>query len=107
MPDIAGSSATSSGGPRIKLKIKTMEPATYDLEVPRSITIASLKSDHIVSLANAPAERQRIIFRGRALRDEQTLETAGKENPATAGQMIVVQNLDIITDVVLFSPCRC
>ena len=79
MSDARGPPAPSSGGsPLIKLKIKTMEPATHELEVPRSITISSLKADHISALVNAPPERQRIIFRGRALRDEQTLDAAGE-----------------------------
>ena len=41
-------------------------------------TIGVVKSEHLASRVNAPAERQRIIFRGRALADTVTLRDAGK-----------------------------
>ena len=79
MAEVPGTSSESVGAAQLmKIKIKTMEPATHELEVPASITIAALKRDHIAILVDASADRQRIIYRGRALRDEQTLQGAGR-----------------------------
>lgn len=79
MAEVPGSSSEPVGTAQLmKIKIKTMEPATHELEVPASITIAALKREHIANLVDASADRQRIIYRGRALRDEQTLQAAGR-----------------------------
>ncbi|GLI68882.1 hypothetical protein VaNZ11_013429 [Volvox africanus] len=80
----AGSSPPAdAGGDFLQIKIKTLEPATYDLRVNRQITVLDLKTTLEGIVQNAPPRRQRIIYRGQCLRDESTLQDLGVENGDT------------------------
>lgn len=83
----------------IKIKVKTMQPATYELTVLPGISIAALKRDHLsVMVPDAPAERQRIIYRGRALRDDQTLREAGVSDDDTLHMVLRPANAPPLPD---------
>lgn len=104
-------SANSDG--EIDIKVKTMQPATYELTVPvqvshsptlatlhqysqdlqswnvclLQITVAELKQ-RLVEKANIPQERQRIIYKGRVLDNDQRLEAhGGCANTAAASSL--------------------
>ncbi|PNH12129.1 hypothetical protein TSOC_000987, partial [Tetrabaena socialis] len=62
---------------QLLIRIKTLEPATYELAVPRQLTIADLKTRLEGVAQDAPSSRQRVIFRGRACADELTLQEIG------------------------------
>jgi hypothetical protein len=69
----------SSSGSRpatFTIKIKTMQPAVHEVEVNPNMTIIQLK-DIIEPKVNLVPARQRLIFKGRALQDTQTLLEAG------------------------------
>ncbi|KAF5836244.1 hypothetical protein DUNSADRAFT_6196, partial [Dunaliella salina] len=69
--------SSSSGSRMIKVKVKTMEPATHEVTLQNQESISDLK-DKLVPVVHAPKERLRLIFHGRALGDDQeTLEHAG------------------------------
>lgn len=97
----ASQASTSDG---INIKIKTMQPATYDVKIPAQvntarhllplllafagfgvkqttslqITVAELK-ERLVDIANVPQERQRVIYKGRVLENDQQLSSHGKD----------------------------
>jgi hypothetical protein len=60
------------------LRIKTLEPATHEVSVFPSTTVAALKNV-VAALAGVPAHRQRLIWRGRVINDAQTLEELGED----------------------------
>ena len=102
---MADSSAEPMG--TIRITIKTMTPSEHNLEVSPLCTVASLKSNHIAPLVNAGAERQRLIFRGRALsNDAQTLQAAGgckdHYDEWALGQLNLMAALDSSTMHMLF-----
>ena len=77
-------SSVEATGQTIRITIKTMTPSEHNLEVSTQCTVAALKSEYIAPLVNAGAERQRLIFRGRALsNDAQTLQAAGEYHDPT------------------------
>lgn len=55
-----------------------MAPATYELQVSKTMTCADLKRELEQKVPEAPVDRQRVIYRGRAIRDDQTLGDAGR-----------------------------
>lgn len=97
---------TSSGSTaeEINVKVKTMQPATYELRIPAQvksclgrahfmqliniftrfssvtplqINVGALK-DRLVEMARVPRDRQRIIYKGRVLDNDQQLHAFGK-----------------------------
>jgi ubiquilin len=62
--------------PQINFSVKTNE-AKYSLTLPTSATVADLKQKLSTSdFADIPADRQRLIFSGRVLKDTDTLSSA-------------------------------
>jgi hypothetical protein len=55
-----------------KFKVKTMDGRTSDFEAPHDISVPELKAI-IESKLNVPADRQRLIFKSRLLKDDQKL----------------------------------
>ena len=69
--DVAPSSATEQ---QITFNVKASNDAKYVLTVPVSMTVADLKSKLSTSdYADVPAERLRLIYSGRVLKDPDTL----------------------------------
>ncbi|EOD47019.1 Ubiquitin-associated/translation elongation factor EF1B [Neofusicoccum parvum] len=60
----------------VTFNVKSSSDAKYTLTLPRSTTVADLKGKLATSeYADTPAERQRLIYSGRVLKDHDTLET--------------------------------
>ncbi|EFJ51994.1 hypothetical protein VOLCADRAFT_116212, partial [Volvox carteri f. nagariensis] len=69
-----GDNLPVGAGGDVLIKVKTLEPATYEVHVDRQITVSDLKQKLEGIIQNSPANRQRIIYRGRGLSDERTLQ---------------------------------
>ena len=59
------------------IRVKTLAPATHDVSVSPTTTVAALKQV-VATLTGVPAHRQRLIFRGRVVNDGQTIQEAGE-----------------------------
>ena len=66
------------------LRVKTLAPATHEVSVAPSTTVAALKAV-VAPLAGCPAHRQRLIFRGRVINDGQTLQELGARGCSARG----------------------
>ena len=66
----------------IELKIKLMEGADLMVNVKLSDSVHSLK-EKIQAMSSIPIEQQRVIFRGRILENESTLEECNLEDQDT------------------------
>ncbi|KAL0020050.1 hypothetical protein WJX77_009390 [Trebouxia sp. C0004] len=78
MADTPQSSATEE----INVKVKTMQPATYELRIPLTATVGNLKQ-LLVDKASIPQDRQRIIYKGRVLDNDQQLQAHGVQEGHT------------------------
>uniref|UniRef100_A0A2P2KVU2 Large proline-rich protein BAT3 n=1 Tax=Rhizophora mucronata TaxID=61149 RepID=A0A2P2KVU2_RHIMU len=65
--DGAGGSETM-----IEIKIKTLDSQTYTLRVDKQVPVPALK-EQIASVTGVLSEQQRLICRGRVLKDDQLL----------------------------------
>jgi ubiquitin len=68
----SGSTATDSESTSIEINIKTLESQVHKLRVQKSETVLNLK-EKIVDVAGIPVDQQRLIFRGRVLKDDHLL----------------------------------
>ncbi|KMT03610.1 hypothetical protein BVRB_8g192830 [Beta vulgaris subsp. vulgaris] len=75
--DEAGNSATS-----IEIKIKTMDSQTYTLQVDKQMPVPALK-ERIASVTGIVTEHQRLICRGKVLKDDQLLSAYHVEDGHT------------------------
>ncbi|KAL0042866.1 hypothetical protein WJX79_001929 [Trebouxia sp. C0005] len=66
----------------INVKVKTMQPATYELKIPLTATVGNLKQ-LLVDKASIPQDRQRIIYKGRVLDNDQQLQAHGVQEGHT------------------------
>ena len=67
----------------LSVRVKTLEPATYDLRVNKNISIGELKKE-IEREAHVSADRQRLLFCGRVLADDSIkLEDSGVKDGHT------------------------
>ena len=66
------------------LRVKTLAPATHELTVLPTTTVASLKQ-LVAGVTGVPAHRARLIWRGRVINDNQTLEELGEHRKGSAG----------------------
>ncbi|KAI9805808.1 MAG: hypothetical protein M1825_000422 [Sarcosagium campestre] len=68
--------ATSVGDAPITFNVKSSSDAKYVLTLPSSVTVLELKTKLAGSeYADLPADRQRLIYSGRVLKDAETLES--------------------------------
>ncbi|KAL0048365.1 hypothetical protein WJX82_001722 [Trebouxia sp. C0006] len=72
----------SSSADEINVKVKTMQPATYELRIPLTATVGNLKQ-LLVDKASIPQDRQRIIYKGRVLDNDQQLQAHGVQEGHT------------------------
>lgn len=73
----AGSSATT-----IEIKIKTMDSQTYTLQVDKQMPVPALK-ERVASVTGVVTEHQRLICRGKVLKDDQLLSAYHVEDGHT------------------------
>ncbi|KAI9789898.1 MAG: hypothetical protein M1816_005667 [Peltula sp. TS41687] len=67
---------TSSDEPQVTFHVKSSSEAKYTLTLPRSVTVLDLKNKLAGSeYADIPAERQRLIYSGRVLKDPDTIDS--------------------------------
>lgn len=59
-------------GETVEIKIKTLDAQSYSLRVNRNTPVPALK-DQIASVVGVPVENQRLICRGKVLKDDQLL----------------------------------
>lgn len=60
----------------MKISIKTTSGETHSIECEPNITIAELK-ELISKISNIPVNEQRLVYRGRVLKDPCTLKSYG------------------------------
>ena len=75
------SSLSAASGPSdydeddlITINIRSMDESSHSLTVPRCIPVEELR-ERVAAVSDVPPERQRLIFRGKVLRAEETLDT--------------------------------
>eukprot|EP00882_Tetradesmus_deserticola_P007747 GHRQ01008157.1.p2 GENE.GHRQ01008157.1~~GHRQ01008157.1.p2 ORF type:complete len:152 (+),score=13.28 GHRQ01008157.1:224-679(+) len=66
----------------MKLKVKLLDQSVHEVDVDADTPISDLKAVLEAAL-HVPLNRQRLIYRGRVLRDENTLQELGVENGFT------------------------
>ncbi|KAH0687933.1 hypothetical protein KY290_019594 [Solanum tuberosum] len=71
-----GAGAGAGGG--VTINIRCSSGTKFSVQVSLDSTVGSFKSI-LAQQANIPAEQQRLIYKGRILKDEQTLESYGLE----------------------------
>ena len=66
----------------VSLSVKCSSGTTFEVEAELSMTVLEFK-EKLVGHASTPAAQQRLIYKGRILRDESTLEHYGVEDKHT------------------------
>ena len=80
--DGEGAQQVPSGGP-LQLRVKTLAPATYEIDLAPDATVGALKAE-LETRSGVPAEQQRLLFCGRVLaNDAATLASCGARNGHT------------------------
>jgi hypothetical protein len=69
--DIGGSGGEGSAG-TIEIKIKTLDSQSYTIQVEKNVAVPALK-EKLAALVGVPADNQRLICRGKVLKDDQLL----------------------------------
>jgi ubiquilin len=73
---MADSAEAASADPQITFKVKTAGDRQHTITMPESATVATLKAKLAGSdFEDIPPERQRLIYSGRVLKNEETLGT--------------------------------
>lgn len=76
--------SSSNEEPQVTLHVKSSSEAKYTLTLPRSTTVLDLKNKLAGSeYADIPADRQRLIYSGRVLKDPDTLDSYKVQNGHT------------------------
>uniref|UniRef100_A0A7N0T9M4 Ubiquitin-like domain-containing protein n=1 Tax=Kalanchoe fedtschenkoi TaxID=63787 RepID=A0A7N0T9M4_KALFE len=73
---------TKSSEPTVEIKVKTLDSQTYTLRVDKCVPVPTLK-DQIATVTGILSERQRLICRGRVLKDDQLLSAYHVEDGHT------------------------
>lgn len=74
----------------IKLNIKLTNADKCSVEVETTATILELK-EKIAAVLNVPAAQQRLIYKGRVLKDDSTVQFYGKHSQYLTTEIVVVQ----------------
>ncbi|GAA0141762.1 scaffold/adaptor protein [Lithospermum erythrorhizon] len=75
----ATNDVVSSGGGKVTLNIRSSNGSKFTVDVElETTTVGSLKTE-IASKCEIPPQQQRLIYKGRILKDDQTLKTYGLE----------------------------
>lgn len=67
---------STGAGEGVTINVRCSSGSKFSVKVNLDSTVGSFKSI-LVQHANIPAENQRLIYKGRILKDEQTLESYG------------------------------
>ncbi|XP_024982582.1 large proline-rich protein bag6-A isoform X2 [Cynara cardunculus var. scolymus] len=78
----SGSSEGNSSEPTVEIKIKTLDSQTYTLRVDKCVPVPALK-EQIASVTGVLSEQQRLICRGKVLKDDQLLSAYHVEDGHT------------------------
>ncbi|KAH9552024.1 hypothetical protein CY35_09G042800 [Sphagnum magellanicum] len=79
--DIGGSGGEGSAG-TIEIKIKTLDSQSYTIQVEENVAVPALK-EKLAALVGVPADNQRLICRGKVLKDDQLLSAYNVEDGHT------------------------
>ncbi|OAE30455.1 hypothetical protein AXG93_2121s1290 [Marchantia polymorpha subsp. ruderalis] len=79
---VDNASAVEDGGTTVEIKIKTLDAQSYTLRVEKNASVPALK-DQIASVVGVPVENQRLICRGKVLKDDQVLSAYNVEDGHT------------------------
>ena len=60
---------------KIKISIKQSSGDTFDVEVAPEATVLDLKTECATKMESMKAEEMRLIYKGKILKDEQTLDS--------------------------------
>lgn len=80
--DVSGHDGAGDAGASIEIKIKTMDSHTYSLRVDKQMPVPALK-ERIASVTGVVTEHQRLICRGKVLKDDQLLSAYHVEDGHT------------------------
>lgn len=80
--EISGHDGAGTLGTTIEIKIKTMDSQTHTLRVDKQVPVPTLK-EQIASVTGVVKEHQRLICRGRVLKDDQLLSAYHVEDGHT------------------------
>ncbi|CAM6009484.1 unnamed protein product [Sphagnum balticum] len=78
---IGGSGGEGSAG-TIEIKIKTLDSQSYTIQVEKNVAVPALK-EKLAALVGVPADSQRLICRGKVLKDDQLLSAYNVEDGHT------------------------
>ncbi|KAF2303775.1 hypothetical protein GH714_023381 [Hevea brasiliensis] len=101
--DCGGDQVMASGNQRtnyseatVEIKIKTLDSQTYTLRVDKSVPVPELK-EQIATVTGVLSEQQRLICRGRVLKDDQLLSAYHVEDGHTL-HLVVRQPIPPLSD---------
>ncbi|MCO5595640.1 hypothetical protein L7F22_049685 [Adiantum nelumboides] len=80
--DKSHAETSNSSAKLVEIKIKTLDSQVYSCNVDQNISVPALK-DHIATLTGVPTENQRLICRGKVLKDDHTLREYNVEDGHT------------------------
>ncbi|KAG0585816.1 hypothetical protein KC19_2G041700 [Ceratodon purpureus] len=69
-------------GETVEIKIKTLDSQSYSVRVEKNVAVPALK-EQLASVVGVPAESQRLICRGKVLKDDQLLSAYNVEDGHT------------------------
>ncbi|XP_058203336.1 ubiquitin-like domain-containing protein CIP73 isoform X4 [Rhododendron vialii] len=84
---ISGSNECSEATVEIEIKIKTLDSQTYTLRVDKCVPIPALK-EQIATVTGVLSEQQRLICRGKVLKDDQLLSAYHVEDGHTLHMVV-------------------
>ncbi|MCO5565155.1 hypothetical protein L7F22_018828 [Adiantum nelumboides] len=73
---------SNSSAKSVEIKIKTLDSQVYSCNVDQNVSVPALK-DHIATLTGVPAANQRLISRGKVLKDDHMLREYNVEDGHT------------------------
>ncbi|KAH8958632.1 hypothetical protein BDL97_06G035400 [Sphagnum fallax] len=69
-------------GETMEIKIKTLDSQSYTIRVAKNVAVPALK-EHLATVVGVPADSQRLICRGKVLKDDQLLSAYNVEDGHT------------------------
>ncbi|GMQ02990.1 hypothetical protein CsSME_00048975 [Camellia sinensis var. sinensis] len=87
MGSAGGEEVMISGSNDVEIKIKTLDSQTYILRVDKCVPVPALK-EQIASVTGVLCEQQRLICRGKVLKDDQLLSAYHVEDGHTLHMVV-------------------
>lgn len=85
--EVSGFDESGGSGTSIEIKIKTMDSQTYTLQVDKQMPVPALK-ERIASVTGVVTDHQRLICRGKVLKDDQLLSAYHVEDGHTLHMVV-------------------